>query len=166
MTNEEARKFGLNLLHGIMERNKSYPVYADNVRQAIEALSAGSSEKPNNHLEGLDEAAIDGADKLLAQPKDYALNAKADYWNGAHDGFKAGAEWQAEQLLKSSPLPEDTVLFNKGVEEGKRLMMEEAVEGFIFQSADYYPKQLIAGYDGELGMGDKVRIIIVKEDWK
>ncbi len=40
-------------------------------------------------------------------------------------GFIAGAKWQAEQLLKSSPLPEDTVLFNKGVAEGRQLMMEE-----------------------------------------
>lgn len=40
--------------------------------------------------------------------------------------FIAGAEWQARQLLKGSPLPEDTVLFHKGVEEGKRLMMEDA----------------------------------------
>ena len=39
--------------------------------------------------------------------------------------FKAGAEWQA----KRSPLPEDTLIFKKGVEEGKRLMMEDAVEG-------------------------------------
>lgn len=57
----------------------------------------------------------------------------------AQDCFKAGAEWQKGQMLK------------------------DAVEGFIFQSADYYPKQLIAGYEGDLGMGDKVRIIIVKE---
>lgn len=42
------------------------------------------------------------------------------------DAFIAGAEWQARQLLKGSPLPEDTVLFHKGVEEGKRLMMEDA----------------------------------------
>ena len=41
------------------------------------------------------------------------------------EGFIAGAKWQAEQLLKSSPLSEDTVLFNKGVAEGRRLMMEE-----------------------------------------
>ena len=29
------------------------------------------------------------------------------------------------QRAEESPLPEDTVLFNRGVEEGKRLMMEE-----------------------------------------
>ena len=46
----------------------------------------------------------------------------------------------------------------------KAKMMEETVEGFIFQSADYYPKELIARYEGNLQMGDKVKIIIVKED--
>jgi len=39
--------------------------------------------------------------------------------------FIAGAEWQAKQLLKGSPLPEDTVLFQKGVEEGRRLEKDD-----------------------------------------
>lgn len=43
-------------------------------------------------------------------------------------------------------------------------MKADAVEGFIFQSEDYYPKELVARYDGELKHGDKVRIIIVKEE--
>lgn len=38
--------------------------------------------------------------------------------------FIAGAKWQAEQLLKGSPLPEDTILFQKGVAEGRRLERE------------------------------------------
>jgi hypothetical protein len=37
------------------------------------------------------------------------------------------AQWGADH----TPLPEDTVLFNKGVEEGKRLMMKEAVKWLI-----------------------------------
>ena len=43
-------------------------------------------------------------------------------------------------------------------------MMKDAVEGLIFQSEDYYPKELIARYNGKLQSGDKVRIIIVKEE--
>lgn len=54
----------------------------------------------------------------------------------AEQKFIEGAKWQAEQLLKSSPLPEDTVLFNKGVEEGKRLMMEEAVKWLVDDDYD------------------------------
>ena len=46
----------------------------------------------------------------------------------------------------------------------KEQMMKDAVEGFIFQSEDYYPKELVAQYNGELKHGDKVKIIIVKQD--
>lgn len=83
--------------------------------------------------------------------------------------FIAGAEWQAEQLLKGSPLPEETILFNKGVEEGKRLMMEEAVEGEVcipnFWVEHKEGKELVvrAEISKELGFkfGDKVRIIVI-----
>ena len=37
------------------------------------------------------------------------------------DAFKAGAEWQASQM----PMPEDTVLFQKGVAEGRKLERED-----------------------------------------
>ena len=43
------------------------------------------------------------------------------YDGGKLEGFKAGAEWMAAH----TPLPEDTVIFMKGVEEGKRLAKEE-----------------------------------------
>ena len=41
-------------------------------------------------------------------------------FNPRIDAFKAGAEWMAKQL----PLPEDSVAFQKGVQEGKRLAIE------------------------------------------
>ena len=76
------------------------------------------------------------------------------------DAFIAGAKWQAEH----APLPEDAVLFNKGVEEGKRLMMEEAEEGEVILNP--YPIICLddcKNYDFK--DGDKVRIIILpKED--
>jgi hypothetical protein len=91
-----------------------------------------------------------------------------DEWSlvDVKDAFIAGAKWQAKQLLKGSPLPDDTVLFQKGVEEGKRLMMEEAVEGEI----GYWNQRGLSirldkslerlGYD----MDTKVKIVIVKQD--
>lgn len=65
----------------------------------------------------------------------------------------------------SVPLPEDTVLFNKGVEEGKRLMVEEAVEGEYgyFSNAT---KTILPSGKLNLKEGDKVHIIIVKENEK
>ena len=108
------------------------------------------------------------------------------------EGFIAGAKWQEEKEKEHSPwlvipklkeaalefgeqakdyeiggqsFAEDmAIAFTRGAEWQKEQMMEEAVEGFIFQSEDYYPKELVARYDGELKHGDKVRIIIVKED--
>lgn len=85
--------------------------------------------------------------------------------SGRRACFIAGAKWQAEQLLKSSPLPEDTVLFNKGVEEGKRLMMEEAVECMVTTNLANRPVIYLDQLKG-FQYGDKVKIIIVKEDEK
>lgn len=69
-----------------------------------------------------------------------------------------------EQLLKGSPLPEDTVLFQKGVEEGKRLMMEDAVEGVVYRYESYQKiaTAIIVDIPREI-LGNKVKIIIVKE---
>lgn len=82
-------------------------------------------------------------------------------WSGLLYAFKAGAEWQKKQI----PTPEDTVLFQKGVEEGKRLMMEDAVEGEVVKDIS---NKLAAtakniNLDG-LKFGDKVRIIILPEE--
>ena len=85
------------------------------------------------------------------------------------------------------PLPEDTVLFNKGVAEGRRLeseenkdrdivfwrgiqyaremMMKEAVEGEVVK--DINNKLAVTAKNVNLDkfkFGDKVRIIIVKDD--
>ena len=46
-------------------------------------------------------------------------------FNPRIEAFIAGAKWQAKQLLKGFPLPEDTVLFQKGVEEGRRLEKDD-----------------------------------------
>ena len=83
-------------------------------------------------------------DRFIASGKSVTIDDYGTYKVSYHDFKKVArhfAEWQKEQMLKG------------------------AVEGFIFQPADYYPKELIAHYAGELGMGDKVRIIILpKED--
>lgn len=77
------------------------------------------------------------------------------------------AEWGAGH----TPLPEDTVIFQKGVEEGKRLMMEGAVEGevcilpghvaYVKEKNNESLKQYLLGH---FKTGEKVKIIIVKED--
>lgn len=93
---------------------------------------------PNDLEEASDEMAI----RAFPEKKSYStvIDRVVDYnavdRKNYRDGIIAGAKWQAEQLLKSSPIPEDTVLFNKGVEEGKRLMMEDAVKWLVDDDYD------------------------------
>ena len=129
------------------EGRESYEKVAEEMRREI-------SEKPMNLDELMKEAQryySDNFEYLSSdQPTLSILTNIARHF----------AQWGANH----TPLPEDTVLFQKGVAEGKRLMMEEAVEGFIFQSEDYYPKELVARYNGELKHGDKVRVIVLKKE--
>jgi len=77
--------------------------------------------------------------------------------------FIAGAKWQADH----TPLPEDTVLFNKGVEEGKRLMMEEAIEYEVGMHGEPITINLDKYVQRARGIfpGDKIRVIVLpKED--
>jgi len=80
---------------------------------------------------------------------------------GEYRGFIAGAQWQAKQM----PAPEDTVLFQRGVEEGKRLMMEDAIGVEVvgkmrdLRIIDSTQRCL---FDAK--QGDWLRIIIVKEN--
>lgn len=85
-------------------------------------------------------------------------------------GFIEGAEWAREQM----PLPEDTLIFRKGVEEGRRLMMEDAVEGEVVKTNKHTSVRYKSYYgtdryfygiaDKQFKAGDKVKIYIVKED--
>ena len=48
-------------------------------------------------------AAVENADKRLNEPRDFVVNAIADYDNGLTTGFKDGVEWLLEQLSKARP---------------------------------------------------------------
>lgn len=76
------------------------------------------------------------------------------------DTFKNIARHFAKWGADHTPLPEDTVIFNKGVEEGKRLMREEAVECDLYYDGDFLAIDLNMA---ELGYSerDKVRIIVL-----
>lgn len=125
----------------------------------------------------------DSTKKIDKSLEEYASRAGFDYvdgivqeepghrWNdhdvefAYRDGIIAGAEWQASQM----PMPEDTVLFNKGVAEGRRLeredMLKDAVVG-IAQPDDCEIWVNLVGYGYKFNEGDKVRIIIVKDESK
>lgn len=160
MTTEEAKKFGLQLLHGIMERNESYPVYANNVKQAIDALSeeSSSSEIPND----LEEAAEKSASQYYV---DGGYSPFQNVETAAHEaGFIAGAKWQKKlDDLETADLL--TIAHLQGMEQQKAKMLEEAVEGKVFMSFAPGHNQVVMA-DVDLPTNTKVKVIIVKEELK
>lgn len=51
----------------------------------------------------IDTAAVENADKRLSEPRDFVVNAIADYGNGLTTGFKDGVEWILKQASKTHP---------------------------------------------------------------
>lgn len=176
MTTEEAKKFGLQLLHGIMERNESYPVYANNVKQAIDALSeeSNSSEIPND----LEKAAKKSASQYYV---DGGYSPFPNVETAAHEaGFIAGAEWQKEKTAwvylkeakdavialekeKGEPL-NPRVAFVNGARWQKQQMLEKAVETSVYGCGDEMTPEIAVELSADYKPGDKVRVIVIKEN--
>lgn len=110
--------------------------------------------------DGLEEAAEEYATKWHKRPD--GSEWKSIFPKAAIRDFIAGAEWGMNQC----PLPEDTTIFMKGVAEGKRLMMEEAVECMVMDFSSNLPRpQVDIRLDpGKYYSGDKVKVIVIKED--
>lgn len=71
----------------------------------------------------------------------------SDYNANDRYRFKEGYEQAEKDLAMSYPLPEDTVLFQKGVEEGRRLEKDDLALTWddvktIFKIADNYESEL------------------------
>lgn len=137
--------------------NRSYTFVPVTMERLLEFINSLPGEKPSEDLE---EAAEELFETIEIQ----------EHENIFEDTFKkifiAGAEWMRKKDVEDMYMS-DNRHFLKCYEQGKvdmRVeMMKDAVEGFIFQSEDYYPKELVAQYNGELKHGDKVKIIIVKK---
>lgn len=97
--------------------------------------------------EDLKEAAVDTADGLLAKPKDYELSARADYWNGAHDGFIAGAEWMKAKMTE-------------GAVEGEVCILPGYVAYVKEKNNESLKQYLLDNFK----TGDEVRIIILQKE--
>ena len=135
-------------------------------------LDSLEAEKPINQNELEEEIQSFWNRASGFQPKFVTLEVKE---NGFATIARHFAQWGADH----TSLPEDTVLFNKGVEEGKRLMMEDAVEigttdiyweidgDRAFPAFDPPVEDLLMPgiISQKFNDGDKVRIIILpKED--
>ena len=113
--------------------------------------NSGHSEKPNNHLEGLDEAAMEipmmaSAGRILdEQFQDEPDEIRQTFLRSWRGGFKAGAEWRREQMMKEAV--EGIAVINANAK----------TDGFGYVRSDYLPDDFLRG----LG---NFRLIIVKED--
>ena len=120
-----------------------------------------------NALNKLDEA----ADKYL-DTQDIAEMFCGDYegWQIV-DAFKAGAEWQKKRFEAEYELDWITDLKKDLYELGRKYereqMMKDAVEGYVTLTLTGAPTVAATIKEGDnIGIGDKVRIIIVKEENK
>ena len=81
-----------------------------------------------------------------------------------YSAFIAGAEWQASQM----PMPEDTVLFQKGVAEGRRLeredMRKDAVEGEAEELYNDGESQGTVGVGTYFKPGEKVYVLKAEKE--
>lgn len=109
-----------------------------------------------------------GPDKSLEEAaEEYIKNGRylPEAWV-VRPAFIAGAELQASQM----PMPEDTVLFNKGVAEGRRLeredMMKEAVDIKITRDTLYTLKPFILEKYLEYRIGKTAKLLLIQEDEK
>ena len=79
--------------------------------------------------------------------------------NRIADAFIAGWKCRDDQM----PMPEDTVLFNKGVAEGRRLEREDSVECEVTDVGfNYLDLALFDAESLEIKSGDKVKVIVIK----
>ncbi len=123
-------------------------------------MASGSSEIPKDLL----DAQVEIVEKLIGENNNDGANAAHPFAceyvvELLQKAVSAGAKWQADH----APLPEDTVLFQKGVEEGKRLMMEGAVKMYRCYDEEHNLVGFSVDYDAPGTYGNLVSII-VKED--
>ena len=146
------------------EQALGYGLALDDMGQFFDTFS----EEPDKSLEektckGFEEEFRRFIKKEKEKEPDKSLPYYGDY--GIYRVARHFAQWGAEH----APLPEDTVIFNKGVAEGKRLMLEDAVECSVWagKEGDKWIVSYIGNYESMLKTckgGDKVRIIIVNEE--
>ena len=83
-------------------------------------------------------------------------------------GFKAGANWQKEQILDSNTTLQRT--FELGKQEMKQQLLAKAIDATVHIDAGgypYIPQMELYDYDKDIPLakeGDKYKVILIKED--
>lgn len=148
--------------------------------EAIEVLTGLANGTPAEGVLFSVREAAKVAIEVLSAPE---LTAELEeevikFWNDNALAYRAGhiadltflrfaaqhfSKWQKEQDEKDLT-DKIAAAYQLGLTNRQVNTREEVVDGFIFQSEEYYPKEVIGRYDGELKNGDKVKLIIIKVD--
>ena len=119
-----------------------------------------------------EESLSEGLEKAA---KEYSMFERSDdtevgYDLNRCDGFIAGAKWQKEQDKSTIELAEDHAML-AGMEKMKEQMMKDAIEAEIINWASMFtsikviePERAETMIKEKFDIGDKVKLIIVKED--
>ena len=133
------------------------------IRNIIELFIAWNGE-----TEAIDVANIDSAvefikESLQEESISEDLEEAAEEWDESlyrSDAFKAGAKWQKEKDDE-----EKVLIYKRSFEDCKEQMMAKAVDGEVTYGKSLAIPSLGYRLDKEgLDFGDKVKVIIIKED--
>lgn len=163
MNTIEAIRNEIKRLEEIHERNLDKPMergrigYAHGVvaccDRILSFIDSLPEEKPS---EDLKEVAEEWAENEAYGKPDAEFEM-------AYKGFIAGAQWQAEQNDKD--LSEKiAAAYQLGLANKEEQMMKEAVEGTVHNFSSNKPHPTVLVDAKGFNQGDKVRVIIVKED--
>ena len=154
---EEVEKLKSNLMYGAcssqvaMETRCKEEAY----NEVLAILDSKQEEPVSEDLEEAVNAYIGYAPDIDESPSTY----------GKRQAFKAGAQWQKEQDKETIELAEDHAML-AGMEKMKEQMMAKAIDAELY--SDGMLTSIIKVNDKEkisdIKFGDKVKIIIIKED--
>lgn len=144
------------------ERNKKFEKYLHATPAERRKFDLSFLNEPSLP-EGLDEAAREYSKKcycpILKHKDGIGLNCSE-----IETALKAGAEWQKVQDQKTIELAEDHAML-AGMNKMEKQMLEEAMEGMVCATiTGTNAISFLSPLPDELNAGDKVKIIVIKED--
>ena len=139
-------------------------------QRLLNSIGQQSKPKVSEELEEYaSQAGFDYVDGIVLQAEPNHRWNDHDVENAHRDGIIKGASWQKEQDIRDMYMSDNRhfqKVYELGRKDMKAEMMKEAVEGCVL-TRDIYDKRALDidfVYPDGLKPGDKVRIIIVKED--
>lgn len=169
LSEDPAQKFNTDKLREIAKpaTPRKKPTPEDRAKFMKELHEYAESKKPDKSLEEEIETVWG---EYECYNEDYDKVAELN-WSEFNKVIKHFYDLGQSQI----PMPEDTVLFNKGVAEGRRLEREDMLGDAVSCEVDWYDGPILNYPIDQLcevlskmdiDVGDKVRIIVIKDESK